>query len=65
MLLKKAAVCKKLRKHFQKFTVVGRGKEISEDFKFHFCHRITKLIKKRTLREIMILVTTPQEYKVG
>ena len=53
MLLKKATVCKKSREHFWKFTVARRGKEISENFKFHFCHRITKQIKNRTLHDIM------------
>lgn len=37
------------------------GKAISEDFKFRYYHKITKLVKKRILADTMILVTTPQE----
>ena len=56
----------KITRAVLKFTVARRGKEISEDHhKFHFCHRITKLIKNRTLHDIMILVTTPQKHQVG
>jgi hypothetical protein len=41
-----------------------RGEAIS-DFKFHYCHKITKLIKKRILHDTTALVTTPQEHQVG
>ena len=42
-----------------------RGEAISEDFKFHYCHKITKQFKKRMLHDTTALVTTPREHQVG
>ena len=62
---KKLATQKNSREYFLKSpTVARRGKVISEEFKFHYCHKITKLIKKRILHDTMILVTTPQKHQV-
>lgn len=40
-------------------------KAISEDFKFRYYHKITKLVKKRILPDTMVLVTTPQEQQAS
>ena len=57
-----------MQKIARAFLEIYGGKEREgdfENFKFHFCHRIAKLIKNRTLHDIMILVTTPQEHQVS
>ena len=54
VLLKNQQQYAKNHESIFRFYGCKKREEILENLKFYFCHRITKLIKKRRLHDIMI-----------
>ena len=67
IVLLKKQLCKMMARVF--LEIYGgkewEGDSFSEDFKFRYCHKITKLESEKILDNTMILVTTPQEHQIG
>ena len=45
--------------------MVRSGLAVSEDFKFRYCHKITKLERGKIPDDAMIFVEKPQEHQIG